>query len=242
MDLRPTPPDAAFPDKVPVPRGAAEQLRRMIEERHLRPGDRLPSQRELSERLKISRASLREALTALETLGLVSVQPGRGVFVAAGPAGPAAWRFADRGTPRDAYEVRHCVEGFAAGIAATRLDADGLTSLKGSVAALREAFLRRDVDAMALADSAFHDLIIAVCGNPILAAMYRSVREMMVESQKLPMQDPSGLENTVLEHEELLVLFERRDAIGASDGMKRHICAAAARYGLDLRPFEASAR
>lgn len=224
-----------MPEKVPVPRGAAEGVRRMIDARGLKPGDRLPSQRELSEHLKISRASLREALTALETLGLVSVQPGRGVFVGAGSAAPPAWRFSDRGTPRDAYEVRHCVEAFAAGIAASRLDASSLASLRASVVALREAFGRRDVEAMAAADSAFHDLIIAVCGNPILAAMYRSVRELMVESQKLPMQEASGLAETVREHEELLALFERGDAAGASEGMKGHIRAAAARYGVDLR-------
>ena len=236
MDPRPSPPGLELlPEKVPVPRSAADRLRRMIEQRQLKPGDQLPSQRELADHLRVSRASLREALSALETLGLVSVQPGRGVYVSDPGAGRAPWRFADRGLPADAYEVRYCVESFAAGIAATRLDGETLAALRDTVTALRAAFERRDVDGMAKADSAFHDLIIAACGNPILAAMYRSVRDMLVESQKLPMLASPRLESTVREHEELLHAFERRDPDLAGALMREHIRSAAERYGIALQ-------
>jgi GntR family transcriptional repressor for pyruvate dehydrogenase complex len=233
MNLRREGEQAFLPMRTPVPRGAAEELRKLVQHQQLQPGDQLPAQRELAEKLGISRASLREALSALETLGLISVQPGRGVFVAAAPQS-STWRFSDRGSPRDVYEARLCVEVFAAGLAAGRLDTAAEEKLKRSVADLRRSYEARDVDGMATADSLFHDIIIDVCGNPILTAMYRSVREMMVESQKLPMLGHVRLENTVLEHEDLLASLVTRDGAGASAKMDHHIRCAAARFGLDV--------
>ncbi|MDD2422403.1 MAG: GntR family transcriptional regulator, partial [Heliobacteriaceae bacterium] len=58
-----------------------EQLRALIAKGNLMPGDKLPSERELSERLGVSRASVREALTALEVMGILDVRPGDGTFV-----------------------------------------------------------------------------------------------------------------------------------------------------------------
>lgn len=223
-----------IPERTPVSRSAAERLRRIIEDGHLKPGDRLPPQRELADHLRVSRASLREALSALETLGLVSVQPGRGVYVCVRPPAAQGWRFSDRGSPRDAYEVRYCVESFAASIAAVRLDEPALRVLRESVEALEAAYARLDLEAMALADSTFHDVIIDACGNAVLTAMYRSVREMLVESQRLPMTASSGLEMTVEEHKALLSALIRRDPVQAADLMRGHIRAAAARFGITL--------
>ena len=107
--------------RILVPRSAVQRIQSMILEGTLKPGDRLPAQRELSEQFGISRASLREALSVLETLGLVRVEVGRGVFVL-GPGGDAPpqakWRFADRYSPLEVYETRLMLEPRAAGMAA----------------------------------------------------------------------------------------------------------------------------
>ena len=219
---------------VTVPRGAVERLQTLIRDERLRPGDGLPSQRDLATTLAISRASLREALSALETMGLVSVQPGRGVYVAEPAAAAPAWRFADRCTPRDVYETRYGLEGFAAGLAAERLDPADLAALGDSVAALEAACAAGDIGAMAAADCVFHDVIIAACGNPMLAAMYRSAREMMVESQKLPMFSRSKLQETAAEHRAILGALTTRDAAAARRLMQRHIRSAARRLGIAL--------
>jgi GntR family transcriptional repressor for pyruvate dehydrogenase complex len=221
-------------ERIPVPRGALERLQSLIKDGGLRVGDGLPAQRELAARLSISRASLREAISALETLGMVSVQPGRGVFVAAPTVPGPAWRFADSCTPRDVYEARVGLEPFAAALAAERMDEDALGALRASVAAIAAACDRGDVPAMAKADSEFHDVILASCGNVLLAAMYRSARDVMVESQKLPMLSRSKLQETVSEHRALLEAFEARDAARAAKRMKGHIVAAARRLGIAL--------
>lgn len=61
--------------------GIVKQLRRMISEDQLQPGDKLPSERELSERLSVGRSSVREALRALELLGLIETRRGEGTFI-----------------------------------------------------------------------------------------------------------------------------------------------------------------
>lgn len=221
-------------ERIPVPRGAVDRLQALIREGGLGAGDPLPAQRDLATRLAISRASLREAVSVLETLGLVSVQPGRGVFVAAPTALSPVWRFADRCSPRDVYEARVGLEPFAAALAAERIDDAGLAALRASVAAIADAFAAGDIAGMAKADSDFHDVIVSACDNPLLTAMYRSSREVMVESQKLPMQSRATLEETVVEHRGLLEAFEARDGAEAARRMERHIKAAARRLGVAL--------
>ena len=75
-------PELVLPDRTPVPRSIVEHIQRLILKGGLKAGDRLPSQRELAEQLGVSRPSLREALTVLETMGLLTVRAGSGVFVA----------------------------------------------------------------------------------------------------------------------------------------------------------------
>lgn len=91
-----------------------QAIRKLIEAGDYQPGDALPSQRDLAEQLGISRASLREALSSLSALGLVSVQPGKGVFVQAPSAPPAAtfsWPYAEQVSAVDTFQLRYALEG-----------------------------------------------------------------------------------------------------------------------------------
>ncbi len=100
-----------------VPQYAVDAIRRLIETEGYAPGAALPAQRELAERLGVSRASLREALSTLSALGLVSVQPGRGVYVqAATGTVDGHWPFADEVTAAHVFQLRFALEGFAAGL------------------------------------------------------------------------------------------------------------------------------
>src|SRR6185369_12672749 len=67
--------------KVPVTHFAAERIQKLIVEGAWREGDRLPGERQLADQLGVSRVSLRHALSLLETLGFIAIEPGRGAFV-----------------------------------------------------------------------------------------------------------------------------------------------------------------
>jgi GntR family transcriptional repressor for pyruvate dehydrogenase complex len=219
---------------LPVPRGVAERLQAAILAGQLKAGDKLPSQRELSQRFGVSRASLREAFSMLETLGLLRVRPGSGVFVTPAQERAPLWRFADRASARDVYEARLAIEVQACALAARRAGPGLVDRLKGAVEAMRSAHRDGDIVAMADADAIFHDAIVDGCGNPLIAAMYRSVREMMVASQQLPMARRVKLEDTLAEHEAILAAVTARDVAAAGEGMRRHIVSAASRYDLSL--------
>ena len=92
---------------------AIATIRERIETSVYPVGSLLPAQRQLSEELAISRASLREALSTLEALGMLNIRPGKGVYVnSAEAAGAHAWRFADQASLPDTYQMRFALEGF----------------------------------------------------------------------------------------------------------------------------------
>lgn len=218
----------------PVPRTVAGHLQRLILHGGLKPGDRLPPQRELAASLGVSRPSLREALSVLDAMGLVSIRVGSGVFVAGAERRAPLWRFPDRGSPRDVYEARAGLEAHAAGLAARHMDASGAARLAAHVDAMRAALEARDIPAMAAADAGLHDLVFELAANPVLAGMYRSVRELMVETQRLPMDQGTRLHETLAEHEALCAALASGDVGAASASMAHHIASAARRFGIEL--------
>jgi GntR family transcriptional repressor for pyruvate dehydrogenase complex len=228
------PPDLFAGDRTLVPRTVADHLRNMILKGGLKQGDKLPSQRLLAEQLGVSRPSLREAISVLEAMGLVSVRVGSGVYVAPSAGRAPLWRFSDRCSPQDVYEARYGLEGYAARIAALRLEEADAARLTAATVAMREAFDADDIPAMATADADFHDLVFELSANPVLAGMYRPVRDMMVETQRLPMTLRIRLGDTLREHEEVCARLLARDGAGAEAAMKRHIRASARRFGLEV--------
>ena len=221
-------------DRTPVPRGIVEHIQRLILKGGLKAGQRLPSQRELAEQLGVSRPSVREALTVLETMGLVTVRAGSGVFVAKTDARRPLWRYSDRCTPADVYEARLGLEGYAARLAAARIDKPAEERLRRCTDAMRNAFESGDVISLAVNDTEFHDMIFELSGNPVLAAMYRPVRDILVESQRLPMAQFDRLNETVCEHEAILEGLASQDPDAAEAAMQIHIRSAAGRFGVSL--------
>lgn len=217
-----------------VSRGVADRLQQSILDGDLPPGTCLPSQRELSQHFGVSRTSLREAISALETLGLLSVQPGKGVFVTALDARAPPWQFAKRGSARDTYEARLALEVSAAALAARRINCDGLAQLAESIRKLEEAVNRTDMLSIVAADALFHDVLMAGCGNPIIITMYNAVREMMVASQRLPLALGMRLAEMLAEHQAILANLVARDERGAAEAMRQHFNSAASRYGLEF--------
>ena len=218
----------------PAPRQVSDHLQQLILRGGLKPGDRLPSQRELSQQLGVSRPSLREAMSVLETMGLITIRVGSGAFVASPEDRAPLWRLSDRCSPRDVYEARYGLESYAAKLAARTADTAGIARLAACVEKMRFALHNQDIVGMATADAQFHDLLFELCGNPVLAGMYRPVRDLMVETQRLPMVRLTRLEETLREHNELLEKIEAKDAMAAELSMKNHIRSAAKRFDIEI--------
>ncbi len=207
---------------------AAQTLQRRILDGHYAAGATLPGQRELSESLGISRASLREAISMLEALGLLRAQPGKGVFVTSGgqvaaadlPAGPNAM-------PPDAiFQMRYVIEPASAALTAGRRSADELAALPHCQAEMTRALDSAD------SDLRFHLALADFSGNPALAAITRQFQPQLAYSLRLPFADRSHLWQPADEHAAILAAVSAGNAAAARAAMARHLDSAAGRVGI----------
>lgn len=218
-----------------VPEYAVQAIRQLIDTAGYRPGDALPSQRDLAEQLGVSRASLREALSTLSALGRVSVQPGKGVFVREPPAatnGAFAWPFAAQVSAADTFQLRFALEGFACGLAAATLTAEDLDALQDNVEQMRQELRAADFERASQLDFDFHRRILQASGNQAMSGIVTSSAAIFLESQKLPFIRPERAMETWQEHRKILAALGRHAAGPAQKAMQQHIRAAALRTGI----------
>ena len=220
-----------------VPHTTARRIQEMIRAGELRSGELLPSQRELSERLDVSRSSLREALSVLEALGVVQTEPRRGtrVVTAEAAGGPEhRWRFGKRYSPSEVYQFRFVTEGHAARLAAMRASPAQLAALMQNLRDFKDAVREQDLVASSQIDFGFHRLVMECSGNRVFADLYGSYGSVLLESQRLPLTRRERLWEPVTEHENVAHAIEKRDPDGACYFMHVHILRAADRSGSAL--------
>ncbi|MBC3373362.1 FadR family transcriptional regulator [Pseudomonas sp. SWRI92] len=222
-----------------VPEVALQAIRKLIADQGFGPGDSLPSQRDLALQLGVSRASLREALSSLSALGMISVQPGKGVFVQS-PAtvlvsnSAPGWPFASQVSPVDIFQLRYALEGFAAGLAAVTLSADDLDTLDDNLQAMRRELKAGDFDAAARLDFDFHRQILLASGNQAMLSILTASAEIFLESQKLPFIRAERAMETWQEHRKILRALARRASGAAQKAMQEHVRNAALRTGISF--------
>lgn len=223
-----------------VPEQAFASIRQLIEDDAYQPGDALPSQRELAERLGVSRASLREALSSLSALGLVRIQPGKGVFIQQPPNTAAhaeqasGWPYTKQVSAADTFQLRYALEGFSANLAASVLSADELDALSDNVETMRLELRAQAFEAAAQLDFDFHRLILHAAGNQAILGILTSRSDIYLESQKLPFIRPERAMETWQEHRRILRALSRHAPAAAQKAMHAHIRAAASRTGISF--------
>src|SRR5919197_1480701 len=149
----------------------AERLAAEIRAGAFAPGERLPSERELARRLEVGRASVREAIAALQVQGVIETRPGSGSFVAARP--PERRRDAHDSSPSDLLEARALLEPAVARLAAQRGGGDA--EIEALLAAMEDAAGEVWNDC----DRRFHQRIAALTGNPVLQELADRIAAVM---------------------------------------------------------------
>ena len=210
----------------------AREIETRMLEGGLKPGDRLPSERELSVQLGVSRASLREAIQKLVARGLMESRQGGGTFVTdrldTSFANP--WEEILRDHPAvhdDLLEFRHMLEGRAAECAARRATAADRERVRLSLAQLEQAFAGSDLDAQVDTDLAFHQTIAEASHNVIVghltASLLRLLRDNLRRNLSELMQVPAAKENLLDQHRAVWRAIEQGDAEQARDVAADHI-------------------
>jgi len=209
-----------------------EQIKEQIISGALKPGDKLPAERELVNQLKVSRPSVREALLKLEAQGLIESKQGGGTFVldALGPTitNPLANLVKDNPEAlSDVMECRHGLEELAASYAASRATDVDLDHLRSRFATLEMAHHKRDLVLEAKEDAAFHLAIAHSSHNMALIHLTQSLFDLLGDTvldnwQKIYAREES-YQGIHKQHGEILQAILSRDSDLARGCAHQHL-------------------
>jgi len=217
-----------------------DELQRLIQEGEIRPGDFLLPERQLAERLGVSRTTVREGITALATRGIVAFAPNGGAYVR--EAGLSDYvtpllssaLFLEEGVAH-LMEVRKVLEAEAARLAATRADPLQLRAIEEAVDRME-----RDTEAGGPGDQAdqdFHLRVAEASQNPLLAqvmtAIFAVLGEMYTESRHRLTADRERSAQFVAHHRDVCAALRARDPEQARTAMYVHLAATERELALD---------
>lgn len=208
-----------------------EDVQRLILDGGLRPGDRLPAEKELASELGVSRGSLREGVRALVVLGILEARHGDGTYVTdLDPAtllSPVAFLADLPGDHTALHAVRAMLETEAAGLAALHLTDGHVVRARLALDDMARALVapRTDPARLAAADLAFHRAVADASGNTVLAALLDALAGKHARRRVWDeMPDLAG-DRTFEEHDAILAAITARDPDRARLRMAMHMVA-----------------
>lgn len=201
------------------------QIRRLLGNGRLKPGDQLPSERELSEMLQVSRASVREAIRSLESMGLVEIRSGEGTYVVSAvdtllsPLAAAIRQQKD--AVREIFEARRIVEPEIAALAAERANPSQVEKLE----AILEEQARQIAEGKTgvEADSAFHSTLAQAARNKVFLRLNDAIVDSLRAARERSLQSHGRPARSLAGHREILKAIRAKDPGRARRAMLAHL-------------------
>jgi GntR family transcriptional repressor for pyruvate dehydrogenase complex len=204
-----------------------QQIEASVLDGTLKPGDQLPAERELAQRLGVSRTAVREAVKALREKGLVEAYSGRGTFVTDGTSQAARQSFdlmvkigQQEGSPHLA-ELRLILEPGIAALAAERVKDEDLAAMREAVAVMERS--QKDPEAYIEADLDFHLALAEAVANPLILSLIDSIVGLLRQQRIKIFNVEGGPQRGQVHHKRILEGVERRDPEMARAAMRAHL-------------------
>lgn len=188
------------------------RVRAMLLDGDIPPGARIP-ERDLCEKLQISRTPLREALKVLAAEGLVQLLPNRGSRAA---------KLTDNDM-RDLFEVCQGLEALAGELACERITDAEIADVAAAHAAMARHYGDNDLLQYYRCNRHIHEAIIAAAGNPVLSNLYESVTARIRRARYVTPMTPQRWALALQEHEAILNALQRRDSVGLAHILRAHL-------------------
>jgi GntR family transcriptional repressor for pyruvate dehydrogenase complex len=203
-----------------------DRILQMIKEKRLKPGDALPSQRELAMMMGVSRPSIREALRALAVMNVIDIRHGSGMYVTALEPERLVERleivFAlDHSTYLDLFAARRILEVGLAELAATRISDEELEELGNCL--VRSRATVDDAHAFMEADLDLHNRILVATRSPILSLFMRVINRLSLYSRSLTGESAEVRRQSLADHEEIVRALRDRSPAEARNAMLQHL-------------------
>jgi DNA-binding FadR family transcriptional regulator len=219
--------------KQPAYQEVARRLEELILDGTLPPGEKIPSERQLAERLKLSRPLIREALKELRGRGVIETHHGRGSFVAGmvlSDQGGNALNYLFRDHSRTLYdllEVREILEGQAAYFAATRASDVDRYRISKAFEAMEVPDTKSEPNINANLDHDFHRTISEASHNPVLVHTLQGLSQLLLNSVLASVNNlyhrPEQKAKIIQHHREIYTAIMGRAPEKAREAASRHI-------------------
>jgi GntR family transcriptional regulator, transcriptional repressor for pyruvate dehydrogenase complex len=206
--------------------GLAERIRQLIQTGDFRPGDRLPSIADMARRFGVGHPTLREALKKLETLGIVTIRHGSGVYVGRDDnslliSNPVFSGSFTRKLLVDLIEARTPIELTTVGLAARNATLEHLREMKSLLTQAGESL--GDDAVLSRVNMAFHREIAKASGNAVLAQLLEVLTNIFHEEQRAILSIYGSRQKDHAEHVRIFEALTDRDADLAAERMQAHL-------------------
>ncbi|WP_089612060.1 FadR/GntR family transcriptional regulator [Dehalobacterium formicoaceticum] len=202
-----------------------KQIVQNISNGELKPGDKLPAEREMCKVFSVSRTVVRDALKTLSGLGMVTIRHGLGAFVNEvdeDVSRLAALIQITDGTFDEIFQVREILEGYAALWCSQNAKEEDILALENIVKRGKELGLMNS-EKLALLDAEFHLKIVEASGNKVLMRLMVNILDLTGEIRDKSFKIPGRQYLSVLEHEEVFKAIKQHDPDLAFTRMVQHV-------------------
>jgi GntR family transcriptional repressor for pyruvate dehydrogenase complex len=199
---------------------------RMIQRGHLRPGDRLPTERDMARHMGVSRHSVRAALQFLTAMGVIRSLQGSGTFVREGPPSldsePLRLLAVLHGfTDQEMFEARGLLEVDVAGLSAQRATGEQMAGMSEEVASMFASL--DDPSEFLVHDVRFHRAVAGGANNRVIAALVDMVSALLFERRRLTIEGARDLRESAEMHQRIYQAIRRGDPAAARAAMAEHL-------------------
>ena len=209
-----------------IPEEIVSQVLQLVRDGAIKPGDRLPPERELAQQMNVSRASVREAMRLMDIQGLVIIRPGAGTFITEDTVEVIVQAFSTllsgpTGGASDIFEMRLILEPQVVSLAAERAsDAD--------IRRMENILLQQETDISnggtgVEFDSEFHFAIAQATKNSALIAVTQAISDLLSQSRDPSIQSPERSRQSLQSHQLILEAVRSRQSRSAEEAMHQHI-------------------
>jgi GntR family transcriptional repressor for pyruvate dehydrogenase complex len=208
----------------------AAHVRQLIETKQLRPGERLPAERDLARMLGVSRVPIREAMRTLAAQGLVEIRRGQGMFVASNSVDATVDELTtallkQRDVLTELFAVRRLLEPASAQWAAARRAPEHIARLEGLLADIADAGEREppDYETIGARDTQLHVEIAVASGNRVLLRIMQAIQDLHEQQLETSLRYRDRVHETVKDHSRIVRAIAAGDPVEARTAMLDHL-------------------
>ncbi|MEW6377636.1 MAG: FadR/GntR family transcriptional regulator [Thermodesulfobacteriota bacterium] len=213
-----------------ISQAIVDQIKEAVFQKKLRPGDKLPSERQLMEQFEASRVTIREAIRLLEHFGILEIRRGAdgGAFIR-DPNTKFVNNFLQNMFAMDKIkisnltEARLAVEPFSAKVATERIQEESLEQVRLNIQETKDWLSKGNYSEARLLNLEFHRLIAQASGNPVIFFMIDSIMDIMEQNISSIILSAKPVEQTVEYHEDIYLAIKNQDPEEAQNLMLKHI-------------------